>query len=142
MIWKWDFALEILPALLKATQLTILATLLGFAVSVVLGLFLAILNRSRSAVVRGTVVSVVEFIRSTPLLVQLLFGVAITPSWAPLWVIGTIVLGIHYATYMSEVYRAGIDGVPKGQWEAATALNLPMRRTWSAVILPQAIRRV
>lgn len=54
-------------------------------------------------------------------------------------VTGIIGLGIHYSTYTSEVYRAGIDGVPAGQWEAATALNLPTRRTWTSVILPQAI---
>jgi polar amino acid transport system permease protein len=51
-------------------------------------------------------------------------------------------LGLHYSTYTAEVYRAGIGGVPVGQWEAATALSLPRSRTWLAVILPQAIRRV
>jgi polar amino acid transport system permease protein len=51
-------------------------------------------------------------------------------------------LGVHYATYTSEVYRAGIEGVPKGQWEAATALNLPTSRVWRSVVLPQAIPRV
>jgi polar amino acid transport system permease protein len=50
------------------------------------------------------------------------------------------VLGIHYTTYMAEVYRAGIDSVPKGQWEAASALSLPGPRTWIAVVIPQAVR--
>ena len=54
--------------------------------------------------------------------------------------IGIWVLGIHYTTYMAEVYRAGIDSVPTGQWEAATALSLPRVRTWRAVVVPQAIR--
>ena len=49
-------------------------------------------------------------------------------------------LGIHYSTYMAEVYRAGIEAVPKGQWEAARALSLPQTRTWRAIVLPQAIR--
>src|SRR5690606_40324967 len=57
-------------------------------------------------------------------------------------VTGVIGLGLHYATYTAEVYRAGIEAVPKGQWEAATALSLPRTRTWTAVILPQAITRV
>jgi polar amino acid transport system permease protein len=48
-------------------------------------------------------------------------------------------LGIHYGTYCSEAYRAGIESVPKGQWEAATALNLSTPTTWRSVILPQAI---
>lgn len=88
---------------------------------------------------------VVEFIRNTPLLVQLFFLFFVLPGWgltfAPLTT-GVIGLGLHYSTYTSEVYRAGIDGVPPGQWEAATALSLPRRRTWTAVILPQAFRRV
>jgi polar amino acid transport system permease protein len=55
---------------------------------------------------------------------------------------GILVLGVHYACYMSEVYRAGIDAIPKGQWEACTALSLSPRRTWQAVVLPQVVRRV
>lgn len=54
--------------------------------------------------------------------------------------IGIIIFGIHYATYMAEVYRAGIDSVPQGQWEATTALSMSRARTWIAVIIPQAVR--
>jgi polar amino acid transport system permease protein len=88
----------------------------------------------------------VEFVRSTPLLVQLYFlyfvfpvafGITLSSLTA-----GVLGLGVHYATYTSEVYRAGIDAVPRGQWEAATALNLPRTRVWTSVILPQAIPRV
>ncbi|NED89165.1 ABC transporter permease subunit, partial [Streptomyces sp. SID11233] len=56
--------------------------------------------------------------------------------------LGILVLGVHYATYMGEAYRAGIDAVPKGQWEAARALSLSPGRTWGAVVLPQAVRNV
>ena len=52
---------------------------------------------------------------------------------------GVLGLGLHYSSYTAEVYRAGIQGVPRGQWEAATALNLSPRKTWRRVILPQAI---
>ncbi|WP_433272466.1 ATP-binding cassette domain-containing protein [Actinosynnema sp. CS-041913] len=55
---------------------------------------------------------------------------------------GAVGLGVHYATYTSEVYPAGIDGVPAGQWEAAKALSLSRRRTWTRVVLPQAVPRV
>lgn len=73
------------------------------------------------------------------MVVQLLFVYALLPGVAPL-TIGVIVLGVHYSTYMAEVYRAGIDEVPKGQWEAARALSLPPTRTWRAVIVPQVVR--
>lgn len=85
--------------------------------------------------------AVTEFVRSTPLLVQLVGAAALFTSVEPL-TIGIVVLGVHYAAYTSEVYRAGIDSVPKGQWEACRALSLGPRRTWQAVILPQAVRNV
>ncbi len=86
--------------------------------------------------------AVVEFIRMTPLVVQLVFAnLVISPPYVDSTLaIGIWVLGIHYTTYMAEVYRAGIDSVPRGQWEAATALSLPRARTWRAVVVPQAIR--
>jgi polar amino acid transport system permease protein len=56
--------------------------------------------------------------------------------------VGVIALGVHYACYTSEVYRAGIEAVPRGQWEAATALSLPRSRVWTGVVLPQAVPRV
>src|SRR5690606_19476011 len=55
---------------------------------------------------------------------------------------GVIGLGVHYATYTSEAYRAGIEGVPSGQWEASTSLNLDTRTTWQRIVLPQAIPAV
>jgi polar amino acid transport system permease protein len=55
------------------------------------------------------------------------------------FVTGVLALGVHYSAYTSEVYRAGIDSVPRGQWEAAAALNLPRARTFFRVILPQAL---
>src|SRR5262249_15076727 len=54
---------------------------------------------------------------------------------------GVITLGVHYAAYTSDTYRAGIQAVPRGQWEAATALSLPRHRVWISVILPQSVRR-
>ncbi len=123
---------------------TLQATLGGAVLAFVLGLFVALLRRSRNPFVSRPVGAVMEFVRSTPLLVQLFvvyyvlpdFGVKMTALMT-----GIIGLGVHYASYTSEVYRAGIDGVPKGQWEAAIALNLPRRWTWISVVLPQAVRR-
>ncbi|MFF3545523.1 ectoine/hydroxyectoine ABC transporter permease subunit EhuD [Streptomyces platensis] len=134
-----------MPEILKGLWITIQATFYGSLVSFALGLVWAMALRSRSRWVTWPVSVFVEFVRNTPLLVQLFFLFFVLPSWgltfAPLTT-GVIGLGLHYSTYTSEVYRAGIDGVPPGQWEAATALNLPRRRTWIAVILPQAFRRV
>jgi polar amino acid transport system permease protein len=145
MIWDWHFAGKILPDLLRGLVVTIEATLLGYAVALVLGLVWAILRRSPSRIVSQVVRWVVEFIRSTPLLVQLFFLFFALPSAGVKFsalVTGVIGLGLHYSSYTSEVYRAGIADVAVGQWEAATALNLPRRRVWFGVVLPQAVRKV
>lgn len=145
MTWDWAFAAEVLPRLLSALGTTVSATLVGSAVALVLGLVLALLGRAPSAVVRGVTRAVVEFVRSTPLLVQLYFLFFVLPVYGirlSAFVTGVLGLGVHYAAYTSEVYRAGIEGVPRGQWEAATALNLPRPRVWLGVVLPQAIPNV
>jgi polar amino acid transport system permease protein len=145
-IWKWDFAWQILPQLLKGLVVTFEATVLGSLLAFALGLVLALLRRARIPVVSQVVWLFIEFVRSTPLLVQLYFVFFVFPITFGITLgsltVGVLGLGVHYATYTSEVYRAGIDAVPRGQWEAATALSLPRARVWTSVILPQAIPRV
>ncbi|MGO1568180.1 MAG: ectoine/hydroxyectoine ABC transporter permease subunit EhuD [Brachybacterium sp.] len=140
--WSWDHAAAVLPDLLVAFfKYTLVATVLGTLIAVVLGLVVAMVRRISPAIIRTPVTWVVEFIRMTPLVVQLVFAnMVLSPYIDSTFAIGIWVLGIHYTTYMAEVYRAGIDSVPKGQWEAATALSLPRMRTWRAVVVPQAIR--
>ncbi|WP_030614176.1 ectoine/hydroxyectoine ABC transporter permease subunit EhuD [Streptomyces sclerotialus] len=145
MKWSWDAVGDFMPMFWHGLLVTLEALALGSLIAFALGLVWAMAQRSEHAVVRWPVVGVTEFIRNTPLLVQLFFLFYVLPEWGitlSALTTGVIGLGLHYSTYTAEVYRAGIDGVPVGQWEAATALSLPRTRTWSAVILPQAIRRV
>ncbi|MFD8377866.1 ectoine/hydroxyectoine ABC transporter permease subunit EhuD [Streptomyces sp. NPDC059679] len=145
MNWDWDVAKDFLPDLGDGLLITLEATALGSVLSFALGLVWALAFRSPTRFVRWPVAAVVEFIRNTPLLVQLFFFYYVLPTWDIKFsalTTGVIALGLHYSTYTAEVYRAGIDGVPKGQWEACTALSLSRGRTWISVILPQAIRRV
>jgi len=141
-LWNWGFVLEILPRLLGGLVVTVEATLVGFILAVVLGLFLALGRRSENPWISQPIGATVEFIRSTPLLVQLFFFFFVLPRYGirlPAFLVGTVALGLHYGTYTSEVYRAGIDAVDQGQWEAATALNFSPLRVWTGIILPQAI---
>ncbi len=145
-LWDWDFFWEVLPEIVTDGLLvTVQVTVLGSAVAYVLGLVLALLRRSPVRIVGTITWLFIEFIRSTPLLVQVFFVFTVFPAFgvtmSPITT-GVIVFGVHYATYSAEVYRAGIEAVPKGQWEAATALSLPRARTWTGVILPQAFPRV
>ncbi|HUX20211.1 MAG TPA: ABC transporter permease subunit, partial [Spirochaetia bacterium] len=117
---SWSLTLQILPRVLKGLLVTVEATVVGMALALVIGLILMLGRRSKRRLVSAPVRFVIEFIRSTPLLVQLYFiffvfpdlGIRLGPLLA-----GVIGLGLHYGCYMSEVYRSGIDNIPKGQWE-------------------------
>jgi polar amino acid transport system permease protein len=144
-VWDWGYAVAVLPQLLRALLVTIEITVLGSVVALLLGLLIAVVRQARIPVLSQVLWALVEFIRSTPLLVQVFFLYFALPRFGitlSAMTVGVIGLGVHYATYTSEVYRAGIEAVPRGQWEAAIALNLPPSRTWTGVILPQAIPRV
>jgi polar amino acid transport system permease protein len=141
MIWDWNYTIEILPDLLAAALVTIEATLLGFVLAAVLGLVLAIL-RMLGPACSGPASVFVEVIRSTPLLIQIFFIYFVLPKFGvtiDAFTAGVLALGIHYATYCSEVYRAGIESISRGQWEASIALNLGLATTFKDIILPQAI---
>jgi polar amino acid transport system permease protein len=140
--WDWEYTWRILPDLLDGLWVTVQATFFGIILAMTLGLVLAILRRSEIRAISWPTAWVIEFIRSTPLLVQLFMLFYVLPHYGirmDAFTTGVMALGIHYATYASEVYRSGIEGVPRGQWEASTALNLSTVTTWSSVVLPQAI---
>ncbi len=149
--FHWDlssplaFAWSILPIILIGLTVTLEATALGFAFSLIIGLGLALLRRARARWIAWPTALVIEFIRDTPLLVQLFFLYYVLPQYGvllPAFLTGALALGVQYSAYMSEVYRAGLDAVPRGQIEAAAALNLSRARAYRSIIIPQAIPRI
>lgn len=142
MRFDWAFAFDVLPVLAKAAIITVQATLVGYAVALSFGLALALMRRSRAKWLSWSAAGFIEFVRSTPLLVQLYFMYFVLPDFGitmSALTTGILGLGLHYATYTAEVYRAGIESIPKGQWEAARAFGLSRFRTYQKVIVPQAI---
>jgi len=142
MLWDWNYTWEIMPVLLQASVITVQATLLGFLLAAVLGLVLAILRMSKNNWISIPTAAFIEFIRSTPVLIQIFFIYFVFPEFGvvlPAMTAGVLALGLHYGCYCSEVYRAGIECVPRGQWEASTALNLSPYVTFRDIIIPQAI---
>jgi polar amino acid transport system permease protein len=141
-IWDWNSAAEAMPLLAEASLITLQATLLGFLVALTVGLLFALGRMAGPMWLRLAVGGVVEFIRSTPLLIQIFFLYYVLPEYGltlDAMPTGVLALGLHYGAYCSEVYRAGLANVPKGQWEASIALNLSPLTTFKDVILPQAI---
>lgn len=141
-IWDWGFAAETLDSLLTVSLLTIEVTVIAYAIALVFGLVFAVFKIFKIKYISDAVVTTVEFIRLTPLLLQIFFvyyalpmiGISMSAFMA-----GIITLGIHYACYCSEVYRAGIESVPAGQLEAAKVLGLPKPVLFTRVMLPQAV---
>lgn len=145
MIWDNDFAISIVPLLLTGLWVTVQLTILGTLIAAVLGLFFAVLRRLAIPLLSSAVSFFVVFVRGTPLLVQAYCAFFVLPAYGmsfDAFTTGAVVIGINYSAYMAEVYRSGIQGIPKGQWEAATALSLPAGRVWGRIILPQALRTV
>jgi len=140
--FDWQYAWDILPQLGSALLVTLAATVLGMLIAVVLGLVLAIWRRSPVRALSMPAALLIEFVRSTPLLVQMYFLFYALPltgiSLSPL-ATGVLALGLHYASYCAEVYRAGLESVPRGQPEAALALNMSPWRTLTRIVLPQAL---
>lgn len=148
---EWDtsdnltFAISIFPILMRGLVVTIQATVLGFFVAMVLGLVLAALKAVPSRLISWPARVVSEFLRDTPLLIQLFFLYYVLPEFGlilPAFMTGALALGLQYSAYLSEVYRAGIEAVPHGQHEAARALDLTGRDTFSRIVVPQAIPRI
>ena len=126
-LFDWQFAMQILPDLLRAAVYTVGITIVGFALALVGGLLLALLRRSRSRLLSWPATGVIEFVRSTPLLIQLYFLFSVMPEFGltlSALAAGTLGIALHYSCYVAEVYRAGLNAVPRGQWEAASALSM------------------
>lgn len=141
MEWRWDFTWEILPRMLWATGNTLLAAGVGYLIAVVVGLLLMLGQRTRYRIANMIVREIVEFVRSTPLLVQLFFVFFVAPQFGiklSAWTAGMLTIGLHFGTYLSEVYRGALEGVPKAQWEACRALNFSTLYTYRRIVLPQA----
>ena len=139
--WRWDFAIEILPNMLWATLNTILAAGIGYTIAAIVGLLFLLGQRTPIKIVNMINREIVEFIRSTPLLIQLFFVYFVLPQFGitlSAWVCGMITIGLHFGTYLSEVYRGALEGVPKTQWEACRALNFSTFYTYRKIVLPQA----
>ncbi|MCP1457863.1 MULTISPECIES: ectoine/hydroxyectoine ABC transporter permease subunit EhuD [Pseudomonas] len=144
-LFDWSYATQILPDLLRASLNTVGITLIGFLIAIVLGLFLAIGRRSRKFWLSWPATAVIEFIRSTPLLIQVYFLYYVLPNYGlslTAMQVGILGIGLHYACYIAEVYRSGLDAVPRAQWEAVTALNIAPYDAYRNIILPQALRPI
>lgn len=131
------------PSLLRGAAITVLISTISMALAILLGLALVVMKIYGTGLFRLAAASYIEVYRGTPLLIQLYIlyyglpniGITLTPVVA-----ACLGLGMNYAAYEAELYRAGINAVPRGQMEAALSLGMSRRSAISRIILPQAVR--
>jgi His/Glu/Gln/Arg/opine family amino acid ABC transporter permease subunit len=134
-----------LPALLWGALVSVEMTVCVMALSLVFGLIVALARLTRLRAVRFVATFYVEVMRGTPAILQLFYIYFVLPAFGiniPPFAAGVVGLTLNYSAYLSEVYRAGIQAVARGQVEAALALGMSRGLMMRRVILPQAIRIV
>lgn len=143
--WSWDTFFDAFPLVVQGLGITAGLTIACFVFALVFGFFWTFMQRIPVRWISWIIRWVMEFIRSTPPLVQLFFiyyafpGVPVIGMTLSPFTCAILGLGIHFSTYIGEVYRSGIEAVDKGQWEASKALNFSTREKWTKIVLPQAI---
>ena len=145
MSYQWQTLWSSGETFLAAAWLTLQVTLLAFVLAVALGLLAALAKASAVAPLRWLSHCYVEFIRNTPVLLQIFiifFGLPSLGITMSAFTAGVLALGINVGAYLSETFRAGIQSVPKGQLEAAWILGISRRQVFLSVVLPQAARAV
>lgn len=133
------------PELLEAAWATLRLALSALAIGLIVGLLVALLRMNRRPRIKRTVTAYVELFRGTPALVQLFilyFGLTAVGIEFSSFQAAMIGLGLNASAYLSEVYRAGIEAVPRGQHEAALTIGMTRYQVMRWVILPQAVRIV
>jgi polar amino acid transport system permease protein len=140
-----DFILESGPFIVQGAGITVLVSLVSIVLAIGLALLGAIGRLSANAIFNALASLYVSLVRGTPLLVQIyLIFYALPQAGLILDAIpsGIIALGFNYGAYMTEIFRAGIQAVPRSQREAAQALGMPERLAFRRIVLPQAVRIV
>jgi polar amino acid transport system permease protein len=140
-----DFIASAGPYIVQGAGLTIVICLSSIVLATVLALFGALGRLSTNPIVNGIASLYVSIVRGTPLLVQIFFVYLALPQLGvtlPVIVGGILALGFNYGAYMTEIFRAGIQAVPRGQREAAGALGMPESLVFRRIVMPQAFRIV
>lgn len=117
----------------------------AFPLAIPFGLILALMRMSRFRVLRGLGTAYVNVVRGTPLFLQIyiaFFGLPLAGIQIPTFPLGVVVLAMNSSAYLCEIFRAGIQSIPKGQFEASRSLGMNGAQTMLFVIIPQTVRRV
>ncbi len=140
-----DYLLLILPAMLKGTGITLKLFSLTLVLALPLGIILALARLTKFKPLNIFMQFYVWIFRGTPLLLQLLFvyfGLSFIGISLERFTAASLAFVLNYAAYLAEIYRAGIQSIDRGQYEAANVLGLTKTQTMTKIVLPQVFKRV
>lgn len=144
--FRFDVVWNNMPFLFSGLWLTLTISFLALAMSMVLGLLVAVVRLSRNRAVSFIGATYVEVFRDTPVLVQLFWFYYVLPILLDIQIsaFGAALIGLtlHSAAFLGEVYRAGIQAVPRDHVEAAKVLGLKPVQTFVRIVMPQAFRTI
>jgi polar amino acid transport system permease protein len=143
--WNWAAVWEYRGKLLQGWLVTVVLSLAALVASTTIGCVTAFMLRSKRPLVEAAARVYVELIRGTPLLVQLLIGFYVVATAVGLenrFVVGVLLLALFSGAYMAEIFRGGLDAIPKTQLDSARAIGLTPWQSLRLVVLPQAVRIV
>ena len=144
---RFDFSLivESIPFLLRGAVYTVQVSVLAIAFGLVLGWLFGLAAVSGVGILRAITWAYVQFIRGTPLLVQIFliyFGLPVVGLDLPAYWSGVIALGLNSGGFQAEIVRAGIESIERGQTEAARSIGMSRFQTLVFILVPQTVRRV
>jgi polar amino acid transport system permease protein len=138
-------SLEYLPILLKGAIVTLQITFFSLIIALIIGMFVALLRLSDNYILNRIARVYVSIIRGTPLLVQLMYVYFVLPEIGiGLTAFSSAIIGLslYEGAYLSEIFRAGIQSIGKGQLEASYAIGMNHNQAMRRIVLPQAVRNV
>jgi polar amino acid transport system permease protein len=142
MPFSWSFVWEVLPARGRAAVISLVVTVGGYLAALAFGLVFFGLTRARRESIRRLGRWTIELVRSTPLLIQAYFIFFILPEYGIVLsalTTGVLALGLYHGAYTAEAYRAGLESVPAGQWDAVHSLRFSRFAAYRYVIIPQLL---
>ena len=141
--WRWQNLLAEWPILLRAFLITLEAAVLALILALLLGIIFGLMSSAHSRLPRAVARVYVEFFQNTPLMIQLFFVFFALPYAGvslPSFACGVLCVGVYTGAYISEVVRAGIASIPKGQFEAAYSQGFTYLQTMLLIVLPQTVK--
>ncbi len=145
MFFRPQYVVTSIASLFQGWGTALLVTVIGFPLAIPVGLLFAFLKMSRNRVLRAIGVTYINLLRGIPLFLQIyiaFFGMPMLGFNLPNLPLGIAVMAVNTSAYLAEIFRAGIESIPKGQMEAASSLGMNKVQAMALVIIPQTVRRV